>query len=393
MRGGLAFVAALVGYVGVTRSLAAVVRERDPERAHLLAPGDGRVTARLAEQRFAERPIGDPHSTAARLADLALRQDPTAVAAVTTLGLQAQLRNDTAAARRLFAYSQALSRRNLGTQLWAIEDAVARSDVAGALQHYDIALRTTKTASNILFPVLGAAISDPAIRTALVSTLTRKPAWTPSFVAYLTDGNVDPRAKASLFTAMRRAGLSLPAEADTAAIKGLIDQAAWEEAWRYYASVRPGADRHRSRDPRFTADLATPSPFDWTTSIDGNLTATFQRGRTAGVFDFAAPSGFGGVLLQQLQWLTPGAYRLVGRSSGLEQTGLAMPYWTLTCRDRRELGRVDVLPSSQANGMFSGRFVVPATCPVQLITLTARPTDDPAGVAGQIEEVRLTPIN
>lgn len=393
LHGGLAIVAAAAGYLSITHSLATVIKTRDPVLAHALAPDNGRITAQLAEQRFMEKPTGGRRSPAARLAEQALRQDPTAVEAVATLGLQAQLRNETGAARRLFAYSQTLSRRDLKTQLWAVEDAVARGDISGALQHYDIALRTSKNAPDILFPVLGSAISEPAIRKALVATLAQKPAWTQKFITYIADGTVDSRARASLFTALRRIDLPLSAEADAAAIKGLIDLAAIDEAWRYYASVRPGSDRRKSRDPGFTANLSTPSPFDWTTSIDPNVTAAFQRNRTASVFDFSVPSGVSGMLVQQLQWLTPGIYRLEGRSSGIEQTGQALLYWTLACSDGRELGRVEVPPSAQAGGTFSGRFVVPATCPLQLLALTARPPENPAGVTGQIEQIRLIPVN
>lgn len=86
-----------------------------------------------------------------RLARLALRQDPTAVAALATLGLNAQIRGDTNSARRYFAYSDKLSRRSLTTRLWAIEDAVARDDIPAALRNYDVALRTSAIRTRTAF--------------------------------------------------------------------------------------------------------------------------------------------------------------------------------------------------------------------------------------------------
>src|SRR3546814_1290750 len=70
-------------------------------------------------------------------------------------------RGDQAKGERLLAYSQKLSRRDLRTQLMAIELAVAQGDISGALRHYDIALRTKKNAPELLFPVLTSALPDP----------------------------------------------------------------------------------------------------------------------------------------------------------------------------------------------------------------------------------------
>ncbi|MGK4511483.1 hypothetical protein ACSLVP_27590, partial [Klebsiella pneumoniae] len=52
LRGALALAAAGLGYFGVTHSLAQVAAGTDPAHAHRLAPGDGRITAALAEKAF-----------------------------------------------------------------------------------------------------------------------------------------------------------------------------------------------------------------------------------------------------------------------------------------------------------------------------------------------------
>ena len=96
-------------------------------------------------------------------------------------------------------------------------------------------------------------------------------------------------------------------------------------------------------------------------------------------------------MLTQVQVLPPGAYRLVGRSSGLDQPEASRPYWALTCRDGRELGRVAVPNSAQAEGQFAGELRVPAGCPVQVLALIARPSDDVSGVSGQIDAAQLVP--
>jgi hypothetical protein len=242
-----------------------------------------------------------------------------------------------------------------------------------------------------MFPVLAGAIVDPAIRTSLIATMARKPAWTGKFIAYLAGNGADARSSGALYTGLRRVGVLIPSEADAAVINGLMADATVHDAWRYYASVRSGADPRRSRDPGFAANLTTPSPFDWKASTDPDLAASFQRGSDGGVFDFATLSGAAGPLLQQVQMLPPGDYRLEGHSTGIDQPEATRPQWVLTCRGGQELGRVVVPNSTQAGGSFAGRFRVSAGCPVQILALMARQSDEIAGVSGQIDRVRLIP--
>lgn len=98
-------------------------------------------------------------------------------------------------------------------------------------------------------------------------------------------------------------------------------------------------------------------------------------------------------MLQQLQLLPPGSYRLSGHTIGIEQPAGALPYWTLRCQDGRELGRVEVPNSGVANGNFTGTFSVPAGCPVQTLVLMARSSDAIAGQSGQIDRAALMPAS
>lgn len=392
IRGGLAAAAVIVGYLSVSHTLAQVMVRTDPVTAHRLASGDGRITARLATFLSGADATPADRRRADMLARKALLNDALAVQAVSTLGLNAYLRGDLAQTRRLLAYSQKLSRRDLQTQLTAIEEAAARGDVAGTLYHYDVALRTNTDSWDLLFPVLGAATIDPTIQTALVATLSRRPMWGDSFIAYTAAHSPDPQATAALLTKLRQAGLNIADGARAPIINALIEQGALDQAWRYYAAGTPGAVRNSSRDPYFTGRTDAPSLLDWVPIDDGSIATSIQRGDAGGVFDFAAPASVGGALLRQTQMLSPGNYRITGVSSGIEQAADALPYWSLSCRkDGKEFGQVVVPTSSQAKGQFEGQFVVPAECPVQVLTLIARPSDAIGGVTGQIRRVQLVP--
>ncbi|WP_213979724.1 hypothetical protein [Sphingomonas sp. dw_22] len=389
VRVALAAVAAVLGYYGITFSAAQAARKTDPVLAYRLAPYDGRNTAAYAASIVRNNPTLEDGRRAGDLARRALRQDPTAVAALSTLGLIADLRGDRADARRMFASAQALSRRSPSTQLWLIEDAVTRGSVREALRQYDITLRVFPSLEGMLYPVLASASDDPEIRHELVRTLAGKPMWGVNFITFMAGSDSDPQVTAALFVDLHRAGVAVPQAAVAGAVNALIAAGHFDAAWSYYAATHPGADRRRSRDPRFLAQAEAPSQLDWIALNDGGLTTSIQ----GGLFDFSVPASVGGPLLQQIQLLPPGTYRLIGHSIGLDLPAGASPYWMLSCRGGREIGRIEMPNSSVAKGTFTGTFSVPADCPSQLLLLNARPTDAISGIFGQIDRAELVPVS
>lgn len=387
---GLAVLAA--GYLSVADSLANVVGKVDAKSAYRLAVANGPVTAKFADQQFARLLDSNPASEPARLARLALNQDATAVDALTVLGLQAQLRNDTETARAYFSQSLALSRRELQPRIWAIEEAVGRGDIEEAIRNYDIALRTSKSAADLLFPILGAAISEPRIRTELLDALARKPAWAKQFVDFAALSTIDPQSTALLFQEGRRINLPVDETNRITLVNALLAREQYEDAWVYYAKIRRGAVRDRSRDPDFSLAASARSPFDWRALPDEALSASLQRSETGGLMEFFAPASTGGKFFEQMQFLQPGTYRISGRTSGIQQKPTALPYWVLTCIDGRELGRVSVPNSAIDDGRFAGKFSVPSGCDVQILAFMARPSEEIGGVTGQMLRAQILPV-
>lgn len=373
------------GYDATTRSLAESIRGSTPDRAHSLAPQNGRIAAAYARDLLEPDATAKDRALANALARDALRRNPVAVPAVSTLGLNAQIEGDTAAARRIFAYAEKLTRRDLQTQLWAIEDAVARDDIPGALYQYDIALRTQRNAGTILFPVLVGALSEPSVRQALVDMLTRQPPWGNEFVNHAAAAGTDPRATLALVESMRRANVPVPALASARVIDALLASGDGEAAWRYYASLYPQIERDASRDPRFTARLEAPTRFDWLPVENAGVTATMEVADAGGRFDFITAPGAGGNVLRQTQMLRAGDYLIEG-VAGVEQTGAPSPYWLLACAGGTELGRVAVIPTGSR---FMGSIHVPSNCPVQTLTLVVQPSERMASVVGQVTEARI----
>jgi hypothetical protein len=385
----LAALAAAIALLSLSHTLANVVAKVDPARAHLLAPWDGQITAAHVRQRFTLSPESAHNSQTARLARLALRQDATTVDALSVLGLQAQLRSDTEQARGLFAYSHILSRRELRSQIWAIEEAVARGDIAGALRQYDVALRTSRNARDLLFPVLAGAVAEPMVRSVMVRTLTEGAEWVPHFIHYLAESAFAPDATVLFFREGERVGLPIQNPQKAILVNTLVAKGLFDEAWSFYVTFRTGADRRQSRD--FSSAVEIPTPFDWRVIDSPGMFGSLQESEMGTMINFSAVSGASGPAAQQFQMLPPGIYRIEGTSAGVEQPDRSLPYWLLACRDGRELGRVTVPNSMGTVQAFAGRFTVPATCPVQSLSLIIRPSDELGGVEGTVDQLRLAP--
>ncbi len=383
-----------VGWGAVTHAMAlAALRTGGIERAYSLAPWDGRVKGLMAA--LLSQPGGQARDQrqARTLAVDALRIDPTAIGAVTTLGLDAAAHGDDAGARRAFLYANTLSRRDFRTQLWMVQDAVGRGNISEALRYYDIALRTSPEAPGLMFPVLAGAIAEPAVRQGLIATLARKPGWSEAFVDYVAGNGPDPRVNAAFLSGARRAGVAVPEASSAALIRTLIAKGMPGDAWTYYSAIRPGARRDTLRNPTFAGTNDSPSPFDWVPSNDQGVSTTLAGTASRGTFAFSVQMGFGGLLLEQAQMLPPGTYLLEGQSDGIDQPAASRPYWALVCAaDGRELGRVDVPNVANRAGAFQGRLTVPAGCSFQSLRLMARATDAAAGISGEITEVRLRAV-
>ena len=391
-RGALALGLLVMGYIGTSSSLARVVAKIDPDRAHTMAPGNGVILADYAENAFSRAPTKDPSSWSALLARRALIADPTVTKALTVLGFQAQLRGDNVQADRIFSYSVGLSRREFRPRLWAIEDAVTRGDVDGALRNYDIALRTSNNARGILFPALSAALAEPRIRSGLIRILATHPVWEEQFIGFAANSGIEPEGTIALYKDGQKVGIEPGDDHRAVLVNVLVGQGKAERAWEYFRTFRSNARGDRSRDPEFKLQSNTRTAFDWRLGNTTGISAVILREGQAGLLDFSVSPSTSGMLISQEQILSPGIYRLDGRSRGIVQKDESRPYWTLTCKSGRDLGRVP-LPNSKQNWIrFSGRFTVPQGCEAQTLALVARSTDDIMGINGQIERAQLLPV-
>lgn len=387
----LAAVCMALGMTSMSATTANVLARADAQRAAQLAVLGGSVSARAAQDLYALHPSADARSPAALMARAAIVDDPTAVAALEVLAFQASLAGEKARSDAIFGHIAQLSRRSLRSQMWAIEHAVERGDVRGALRHYDLALRTSREAPALLYPTLATALREPRIREGLVEIVSARPEWSETFFTFLANSAIAPVNSFAFFERLSERGIAPSDEVKASLVDQLFANRAFDEAFQLYKTFRVNAETTRSRDPKFEVITSRAAIFDWMPGEASGLSVGIFPKKGGGLVDFALAPNVGGTVIQQLQILPPGTYRLAGRMTGIEQPVATRPYWVLTCEGGRELGRVEISNSSEKPS-FSGLVNVPAGCAVQTVALIARPSAGIGGVAGQVHSAALSPV-
>lgn len=372
----------VAGTFSVAQSLAQVLRKQSPQAAYSLAPGNGSVDAALAQTEMALAPASEVSSRPARLARAALTAEPIGVDALVVLGLQAQMRGEQADANRHFEYASKLSRRNLRARIWAIEQAVTEGDIRRALWNYDVALRTSRDAPRILYPVLARALAEPKVRSELRPLFARSPAWAPDFLAFAMTSGIEPKGALELLREQPATELKVNYRLKSKLVGALVAVDDYSSAWDYYKTFRDGASRYRARNPDFIKPPLWPALFDWNTPGGSAISAQIDSKRSGGIVEFSIPAGISGAIVEQMQWLPPGSYAMRGTVSFTDPPGNAEPYWELACRDGRSLGRAVSRSVGAGVRESTGRFTVPQNCPLQTLSLNAVASDRIDGVTG-----------
>jgi hypothetical protein len=374
----------VVGILAVRHSLGMALAAKRPELALRIDGENAQVQAQAALAVIQGGPEPQRRARARALAERALARDAGNVTALAAYGLASDRPERTAAA---FTAAERLSRRSLVTQLWLIESAVAKGDVAQALHHYDIALRTSRAAPAVLFPVLVEATTDDALLPAIARTLAQRPLWGGLYLQQLAQSGPDQGRIATLFALLKRQGVATGTAADAALYDRLVAARMFDDAWKVYAAGQRGARRDAVRNPLFADQPAAPTPFDWQPSDNEFVTARLEQAAPGqGRLVFSTAAGEGGEVVRQLLALPAGDYAVQVDAERIETADAAPPYLRLVClASGAELLRKPLA----LQGATAARVAVPAECRGQSLSIVVQPATGLGAVAGTVRSVRL----
>lgn len=208
-RAALFAVVSLVIAVQAAISTAAyIAAERAPQMALWIDPDNARALSEQADLLAATGKMDQPAVTLKRMSRQSLRTMALNPVALRQYASSVGLADKRAEMLDVLALSQRLTRRDTGTQMLLIEEAIDANNAARALNHYDMVLRTAPALREGLFSRLLVIVSNPELRQQLSVLMRRNPNWLPSFVDYAAYSSKQPELIADLLV---RAG-PLPEE-------------------------------------------------------------------------------------------------------------------------------------------------------------------------------------
>lgn len=369
---------AIVGYVAYLSAIHAIANiawQPNPDLALRFVPDHPLALSRKADELFAAKQDPATLSKVEAMARQSLRGGALNPVAIRLLGYVADVRGDRKKARELMLLSQKVSRRDFGTQLWLIEDAVARGDKEQALYHYDIAMRTTPSSHTLLFPTLVGALEDVEVRRGLAPYIRRAPEWLPGFLGEAVVGSENPALVADMLVKSGR----LPDREPYRSIgNNLLVQLATKfklPAFRQYYLSLPGSSAATLQSAsmnRNTVNLPYPAA-GWQIVDNAAIGGSFSPADKAGRHSLLAFAGSGerGELMRKYLFLKPGNYRFAARYEAQEAASDSEIRWDLLCLSAK--GNVNkwiaTTPVRKGRTATVQDFTLGADCPHQMLSL------------------------
>jgi hypothetical protein len=374
-----------IGWVSFASSLANVVRVNNPELALRVRPNDPAALTRSADFRLATSGATPKPKVlgAARNAALnALRSQPLSPSALRLMGTAEAAEGHALRSLALMQMSQRLSRRELGTQIWLIEEAVARNDSHAALANYDTVLRTSQTSQAQLFPILIAATEDRGLIPDFAKLLRAGPEWRFPFYAMLNEKTPSLENVALLHSMLLGSKGAYHDESSADLINRLVAAQRYKLALSVYKKLVP---RDHFADLNFSRN-GTFYPFDWAYADAGDVSARRLASNqglasTFSVF-FEANANTDAQLMRKLVILPAGRYQVEAKGRSETSPNAVPIYWTVDCVE----GSVIANKATGAQRVTS--FEIPiGTCNAQWLSLRIRTGDQPE--SGWIDIVSL----
>lgn len=392
---------ALVGYVAwlsFIHAVANVTWQQNADIALRFVPDHPLALSRKADELFAEKQDPATLAKVEAMARESLRGGALNPVAIRLLGYVADVRGDQNRARKLMLLSHKVSRRDFGTQLWLIEDAVARGDKKQALFHYDVAMRTTPSSHILLFPTLTGALADPEVRTGLTAYVRQGPEWLPAFLSQAMTSSDNPANVADMLVKSGK----LPDHENYKGLPNLLlAQLAVKgklPAFRQYYLSLPGSNAAALQSVglgKLTVNQLYPV-VGWQIADNAVIGGSFSAPNKDGAQTLTAFAGSGerGEMMRKILFLAPGQYRLRAAYSAVESSPDAEIRWDLQCLEAA--GPRDLW--FNIDRMQSGRFgtsqdlTIPADCPYQSLFLQLTGGSSQTGMEFTLNSLSLTRI-
>jgi hypothetical protein len=384
-------VALMLAYCSFAISVAAVERYDYPGIALQLMPHDAVANGVMADA------LGRGQITPARQAEIinlskrALESSLLSPVAMRLLGFVAERQGNPTLARARLQAAAAISRRDIATQYWMINNAVARQDLTGALDHFDVVMRVSMAGRVRLFPILSDAVADPGFVSPLVRLFRKSPNWMTDFIVTTVQSGKATQTMAAIAQKLAPNGTSSDRIISAALSLRLMSEGRYAMMKRFLdspiavAAGSGGSARAAVLEP--LNESAGLPPLSWTF---GRTPALGAESTKAGI-SFFADSGHDGIVASRQLLMEPGRYRFQFRAHTTPSDAIGGIVWTMKCSPSSDTSLMTATISPSA-GLQGRDLTIPPSCPAPWIYLSIAPTENGPTVTGQIDIARLMPV-
>lgn len=384
----------IVGTLGLTviafcQALSGITVNKAPTVAMRFWPLSGPAMAAQADHLMATAPDQNLER-ATQLARKSIAAEGPSARAIRILALTTPER-----APALITIAQRLSRRELGAQLWSIEDRVDANDIAGALRHYDLALRTNNGIRQTLFARLRPALANSEIRSGMVPYLRRDAPWMLDFIY---SGVMETASTRSIAQLAIEAGGLPPAKPYRALepeiLTRLVGRTGDVPLAAQFLRVIKGVPANQDTNLAFsTSDVAARyGAFGWVGSNASGAGSEFVAdGKRITLRAFSLPDE-SGVVASRIVLLRPGQYRFSSEQTIQTSGSGSAARWSMSCR-HQAVDRVVWTSSALRQGTTQTRALidVPSDCPLQIVRLNLAGPQNDGQLDVTVKAINLVP--
>jgi len=326
------FCAIVLAAFTASQAFALVAAKKGPLTALLVYPQNGFALGHAADALLKEAVLenegampGTFDPQISMWAKQGLAAEPAAYAAIRMKALDYAADGETDKAQRLVRAMQKLTRRDRVANFWLVEDYGKREDLPNMLKYYDLTLRTSNSAREILVPQLVSVMDQSEAVGPMSELLAKDPSWADQFWGRLV------RTKSSLpHTGLLRMQMITrqiaPAqEIDDLLVKQLVRYRHFDRAYEVAQALTLGEDKETKRTAASASDRTSVlqnadfssqpvlAPFDWDIISTGEYGAAVDT--KAGQLIISALSDSSGIATRQLFKAQPGQYKLVAKAA------------------------------------------------------------------------------
>jgi hypothetical protein len=355
---------------------------------------DPQTLALRAEAALIAKPDSPPVQRIVRLASQSLRGQALNARALRVLGYVTVTKPNDSHARKLVELAEKTSRRDLGAQVWLVEQAVVENNIPAALRHYDVALSTNVSAQDLLFPILANALGADAVRREFVGYIKKDRPWLEPFAGYAIWHNPNPE---NLVAAINSAG-GLPRAGvyrrlESQLLSKLVEKQLYDTATSYYRTL-PGSSPQVLTSVAFDKVTTNQNfaPIAWEFVAGAGINAALND---ANELQLSALSGERGVAARKLLFLPPGQYQFDADARVVTLGEGASSSWEFRCvRDRQAalVWRREV-SAKDASGDAGASISVPSGCAAQFLDLNIVGGTGQAGAELVIGHITLKKVS